>query len=336
MDGATASRETHHAPRALVAGGAGFVGAHLCERLLNDGYEVTVLDNLATGSLHNLAHLLGQPRLRFVQHDVVQPYQAKADWVFNLACCASPVHYQARPLHTLQTCLEGAINLLEVARANDATIFQASTSEVYGEPEVHPQREDYRGAVSPIGPRACYDEGKRCAEAAFFDYQRLHATDIKVGRIFNTYGPRMRTDDGRVVSNLIVQALRGEPLTLYGDGGQTRSFCYVSDLVDGILRLMRSPRGWAGPVNLGNPHEITVAELAQRILALTGSSSRIVRRPMPKDDPTRRCPDIGLAQRELGWEPRVALDDGLRLTIAWFQAHLDDIPEMMEAQRDCA
>ncbi|MBN6149442.1 SDR family oxidoreductase [Xanthomonas sp. AmX2] len=336
MDGATPSRGTKKAPRALVAGGAGFVGAHLCQRLLAEGYDVTALDNLVTGSLSNLGELLGQPRFHFVQHDVCEPYHGQADLVFNLACCASPVHYQARPLKTLQTCLDGAVNMLEVARLNDATIFQASTSEIYGEPEVHPQREDYRGAVSTIGPRACYDEGKRCAEAAFFDYHRLYGTDIKVGRIFNTYGPRMRTDDGRVVSNLIVQALRGEPLTLYGDGSQTRSFCYVSDLVEGIMRLMASPRGWTGPVNLGNPHEITVAELAERVLALTGSSSRIVRRPVPKDDPTRRCPDIGLARGELGWEPQVSLDDGLRHTIAWFQAHLSDITATMEAQRDCA
>lgn len=319
MDGVSRSKRAKR-KRAIVAGGAGFLGTHLCRRLVDDGYEVLVLDSLVTGRLANLRTLLHERQVQFVQHDVTQPYDWPVDVVFNLACCASPVHYQADPVHTLQTCLEGSLNLLELARRYDARIFQASTSEVYGEPETHPQQEAYRGAVNPIGPRACYDEGKRCAETLFFDYHRLYGTRIKVARIFNTYGPNMREDDGRVVSNLIVQALRQEPMTIHGDGSQTRSFCYVDDLVEGILRLAASPEGFTGPVNLGNPHEVEVRELARRIVAMTGSRSQTVHRPMPTDDPTRRCPDITLARTQLGWEPRVALEDGLRRTIDWFAA----------------
>jgi UDP-glucuronate decarboxylase len=322
MDGADARKVTPlQGCRVLVTGGAGFIGAHLCERLIEQGCQVVAMDNLITGSMENLAALSGRRGFGFIQQDVLAPFDGQFERIFNLACCASPVHYQARPLETLRTCLDGALNMLELARRNDARIFQASTSEVYGEPEVHPQNEAYRGAVSTVGPRACYDEGKRCAETAFFDYQRVHGTDIKVARIFNTYGPRMRTDDGRVVSNLIVQALRNAPMTIHGDGSQTRSFCYVDDLVEGFLRLMDSPRGWTGPVNLGNPQEITVLALAERIIALTGSRSRLLRRPMPTDDPTRRCPDISLARDALDWEPQVGLDQGLRATIAWFDAH---------------
>lgn len=337
MDGT--NRNSRAVPgRVLVTGGAGFIGAHLCQRLLAEGNEVVVLDNYATGSRQNLRHLLPDARLQLLEGDVTAGCRAGPfSRIYNLACCASPAHYQARPLDTLRTCLDGALAMLDLAHQCDARIFQASTSEVYGEPEVHPQAEDYRGAVSSTGPRACYDEGKRSAEAAFFDHQRVHGTDIKVARIFNTYGPRMRADDGRVVTNLIVQALANEPMTVYGDGSQTRSFCYVDDLVEGIERLMRTPRGWGGPVNLGNPHEITVLELAQRILALTGSRSRIVLHPLPTDDPTRRCPDISLARRMLDWEPRTSLDDGLAATIAWFDSHFDDARSgILEAQRDCA
>jgi len=344
MDGV--ERNKHARRRALVAGGAGFLGAHLCRRLVEDGYDVIAMDSLVTGRLSNLAELLddaiGEHRVRFVRHDVTEPFDtapfdARADIVFNLACCASPIHYQAQPVHTLKTCLEGALNLLQLAHRNGARIFQASTSEVYGEPETHPQKEAYRGAVSTTGPRACYDEGKRCAETLFFDYRRQHGVQIKVARIFNTYGPFMREDDGRVVSNLIVQALRDEPMTIYGEGRQTRSFCYVDDLVNGIMRLMDTPSTFTGPVNLGNPVEVTVLELAERIIALTGSRSRLVRKPMPTDDPTRRCPDISLAREQLDWEPRVALDDGLRRTIAWFAAQeASRNARVREVDRDCA
>lgn len=338
MDGVTRSKRARQ-KRAIVAGGAGFLGVHLCRRLIDNGYDVLVLDNLDTGRLSNLRPLLSSQHLQFVKHDVMQPYDAPAELIFNLACCASPVHYQAQPVHTLQTCLEGSLNLLELARRNGACIFQASTSEVYGEPETHPQSEAYRGAVNPTGPRACYDEGKRCAETLFFDYRRLYGVNIKVARIFNTYGPHMREDDGRVVSNLIVQALRQQPMTIHGDGSQTRSFCYVDDLIEGILRLVASPEDFSGPVNLGNQQEVTVLELAKRILALTGSRSRLVRKPMPIDDPTRRCPDISLARQQLGWEPKVPLDEGLRRTIAWFASQERPqkafaLPE--EANRDCA
>lgn len=321
--------------RALVTGGAGFLGTHLCQRLLRDGWQVTALDNLATGSMDNVDDLAGHPGYRFIEHDVVDPFNAPVDRIFNLACCASPIHYQNDPVKTLRTCLDGCINMLELARQTGARIFQASTSEVYGEPEVHPQAEDYRGSVNTTGPRACYDEGKRCAETLFFDYHRLHGTSIKVGRIFNTYGPRMQVADGRVVSNLIVQALRNQPLTLHGDGSQTRSFCYVDDLIEAIVRLMETPDDFTGPVNLGNPCEVTVAELAERIIAITGTRSKIVHRPMPVDDPTRRCPDISLAKRALDWEPVVSLDEGLRRTVEWFDRCLVEA-EAEEARRGVA
>ena len=319
--------------RAIVTGGAGFLGSHLCARLLDQGFDVIALDNLVTGSERNLRALRDNRRFRFVRHDVTSPWRGEAQRIFNLACCASPQHYQRDPEKTVRTCVDGSLNMLKVARRSNGRIFQASTSEVYGEPLVHPQREDYRGNVNPDGPRACYDEGKRVAESLFFDYHRLYGTDIKVARIFNTYGPQMQQDDGRVVSNFIVQALRNEPITIYGDGSQTRSFCYVDDLVDGILALMDSPRDVTGPVNLGNPVEVTVLELAERIIALTGSRSPLVRRPMPVDDPTRRCPDITLATTRLDWRPRVPLDEGLRRTAAWFDQQLrsGELPEVASA-----
>jgi UDP-glucuronate decarboxylase len=316
--------------RAVVTGGAGFLGSHLCARLLAEGMEVVALDNLVTGRLRNLEHLRSHPSFRFMRHDVVDPLQVDADWIFNLACCASPRHYQRDPEKTVRTCTEGAVNLLHEARRNGARIFQASTSEVYGEPAMHPQRESYRGAVNPVGPRACYDEGKRCAEALFFDYHRQHRVEVKVARIFNTYGPQMQLDDGRVVSNFIVQALRGEPLTLHGDGSQTRAFCYVDDLIEGFMQLMASPPEFTGPVNLGNPIEVTMRELAERVIRLTGSRSRLVHRPMPVDDPTRRCPDITLARATLGWAPRVSLEQGLARTIAWFAEVLDEEPSPVQ------
>ncbi|MEG3191407.1 UDP-glucuronic acid decarboxylase family protein [Lysobacter sp. D1-1-M9] len=332
MDGSNGKRNGA-GKRALVTGGAGFLGSHLCARLLEDGYEVVAMDNLATGSMRNLRPLLGRGLIQFIEQDVVNPDEAqlagfRADRIFNLACCASPLHYQADPEKTIRTCIDGSLNMLHLARQSGARIFLSSTSEVYGEPEVHPQMESYRGSVSSIGPRACYDEGKRCAEAAFFDYHRVHGTEIKVARIFNTYGPSMQADDGRVVSNLIVQALRNEPMTINGDGSQTRSFCYVDDLIEGIVRLMDSPAEVTGPVNLGNPSEVTVLQLSTRIIELTGSRSKLRHRPMPVDDPTRRCPDITLARQSLGWAPQVSLDEGLRRTIAWFEetlanGHLD-------------
>ncbi|HEX7369392.1 MAG TPA: UDP-glucuronic acid decarboxylase family protein [Rhodanobacteraceae bacterium] len=312
---------------AVVTGGAGFLGCHLCAELLRQGFGVTAIDNLSTGSLDNITPLLGHARFRFRRHDIVSPATMKADWIFNLACGASPQHYQRDPEKTIRTCTDGALHVLHEARARGARIFQASTSEVYGEPEVHPQRENYRGAVSSVGPRACYDEGKRCAEAMFFDFHRMHGVEIKVARIFNTYGPHMQVGDGRVVSNFIVQALRGEPLTIHADGSQTRSFCYVDDLIAGIMTLMAAPAMVTGPMNLGNPEEVTIAELAQRIIDLTGSRSRIIHRPMPIDDPTRRCPDITLARTTLGWEPRVSLDTGLKRTIAWFERVLSNLEQ---------
>ncbi|MDQ3288014.1 MAG: SDR family oxidoreductase [Pseudomonadota bacterium] len=320
MDGSDGKRKAL-GKRALVAGGAGFLGSHLCARLLQDGFEVIAVDNLVTGRLRNLEPLLRLEAMSFIEHDITRPLDIRVDRVFNLACCASPQHYQADPEKTVRTCIDGSFNMLRLARKYGARVFLASTSEVYGEPEVHPQKESYRGAVSSIGPRACYDEGKRCAEATFFDYHRVHGVDIKVARIFNTYGPQMQVEDGRVVSNLIVQALRGAPLTIYGDGNQTRSFCYVDDLVEGIVRLMDTP-DFPGPVNLGNPIEVTVLELASRIADLTRSDSAVVHRPIPIDDPTRRCPDITLARETLGWTPRVSLEKGLRRTIAWFRQAL--------------
>jgi UDP-glucuronate decarboxylase len=308
--------------RVLVTGGAGFIGSHLCERLLAEGASVLCVDNYFTGTRDNIAHLLAHPRFEAMRHDITFPLYVEVDEIYNLACPASPVHYQFDPVQTTKTSISGALNMLGLAKRLKAKVLQASTSEVYGDPEVHPQREDYRGSVNPLGPRACYDEGKRCAETLFFDYRRQHNVRIKVARIFNTYGPRMHPNDGRVVSNFIVQALRGEPVTIYGEGTQTRSFCFVDDLVEGLMRLMATPDEVTGPVNLGNPHEITVRELAERVIALCGEDARIEKRPLPQDDPTRRCPDIGLAKRLLGWEPKVPLEDGLRRTVAYFDALL--------------
>ncbi|WP_419730535.1 UDP-glucuronic acid decarboxylase family protein [Lichenicola sp.] len=304
--------------RVLVTGGAGFLGSHLCERLLRDGHDVLCVDNYFTGRKDNIAHLRDSPNFETLRHDISTPLLAEVDEIYNLACPASPVHYQYDPVQTLKTSVLGAIHMLGIARRTGAKVFQASTSEVYGDPDVHPQTEDYCGNVNPLGPRACYDEGKRCAETLFFDHRRQHGTRIKVVRIFNTYGPRMHPDDGRVVSNFITQALRGEEITLYGDGGQTRAFCYVSDLIEGFVRMMDSDEDITGPINLGNPHEIPVRELAERILKLTGSRSRITYRPLPQDDPMQRCPDITRARNLLGWEPRVDLEDGLVRSIDYF------------------
>ncbi len=304
--------------RVLVTGGAGFLGSHLCERLLADGHDVLCVDNYFTGRKDNVAHLLDNPRFEAMRHDITFPLYVEVDEIYNLACPASPVHYQFDPVQTTKTSVIGAINMLGLAKRTGARILQASTSEVYGDPTVHPQTEDYRGNVNPLGPRACYDEGKRCAETLFFDYHRQHRTKIKVVRIFNTYGPRMHPNDGRVVSNFIVQALRGEDITLFGDGSQTRAFCYVDDLIEGFVRMMNTEEGFTGPINIGNPHEISVKTLAERVLALTGSESRLVYRPLPTDDPVQRCPDIALARRMLDWEPGVALDDGLGRTIRYF------------------
>jgi UDP-glucuronate decarboxylase len=302
----------------LVTGGAGFLGSHLCDRLIAEGVTVLCLDNFFTGSRHNVAQLLGHPRFELIRHDVTFPVFLEVNEIYNLACAASPIHYQYDPVQTTKSSVHGAINMLGLAKRTRARILQASTSEVYGDPEVHPQREDYWGRVNPIGPRACYDEGKRCAETLFFDYHRQHRLRIKVARIFNTYGPRMHPNDGRVVSNFIRQALRNDPITLYGDGRQTRSFCYVTDLIDALVLLMKSPDDFIGPVNVGNPTEFTIEELALKVIDLTGSRSQIVREPLPQDDPTQRQPDIGLARANLGWEPKVQLDEGLRHTIAYF------------------
>ncbi|WP_395769698.1 UDP-glucuronic acid decarboxylase family protein [Arenimonas sp.] len=308
--------------RILVTGGGGFIGSHLCERLLTDGHDVICLDNFFTGVKQNIAHLLDHPYFELMRHDVTFPLYIEVDEIYNLACPASPVHYQFDPVQTTKTSVHGAINMLGLAKRLKARIFQASTSEVYGDPQIHPQPEAYWGNVNPIGPRSCYDEGKRCAETLFFDYHRQYGLDIKVARIFNTYGPRMHPNDGRVVSNFIMQALRNEPITLYGDGSQTRSFCYVDDLVTGILQLMDSPKGFTGPVNLGNPGEFTMIALAETILRLTGSSSPLVMKPLPVDDPRQRCPDISLARDTLGWQASTPLEDGLKNTIAYFEALL--------------
>jgi UDP-glucuronate decarboxylase len=304
--------------RVLVTGGAGFLGSHLCGHLLAQGNDVLCVDNYFTGRKDNIAHLHSNPHFEAMRHDVTFPLYVEVDEIYNLACPASPVHYQFDPVQTTKTSVIGAINMLGLAKRVGAKILQASTSEVYGDPSVHPQTEDYRGNVNPLGPRACYDEGKRCAETLFFDYLRQHGTRIKVARIFNTYGPRMHPNDGRVVSNFIVQALRGEEITLYGNGSQTRAFCYVDDLVDGLTRLMATDDDVTGPMNLGNPQEIPVSELATRVIQLTGSVSRIVHRPLPQDDPVQRCPDITMAKRHLSWEPRIDLDVGLGQTIAYF------------------
>ncbi len=306
--------------RILVTGGSGFLGSHLCERLLSEGDDVICVDNYYTGRKGNIVHLMGNPRFEVVRHDVTFPLYVEVDQIYNLACPASPVHYQHDPVQTTKTSVHGAINMLGLAKRTGARILQASTSEIYGDPEVHPQTETYRGHVNPIGPRSCYDEGKRCAETLFYDYHRQQALDVRVVRIFNTYGPRMHPNDGRVVSNFIVQALRGEPITLYGDGGQTRSFCYVDDLVDGLVRLMNTEGPTLHqPVNIGNPHEVTVAELAERVLKLSGSSSPVEYRPLPADDPMQRCPDITRARTLLHWQPQIPLEDGLGRTIRYFR-----------------
>src|SRR5829696_7300159 len=304
--------------RILVSGGAGFIGSHLCERLLAEGNHVIAVDNFFTWRRENIEHLLDCERFEVLRHDVTEPLFIEVDQIYNLACPASPVHYQYNPVKTVKSNVLGTMNMLVLAKRLRARILQASTSEVYGDPSVHPQPEDYWGHVNPVGSRSCYDEGKRCAETLFFDYRRQHGLPIKVARIFNTYGPRMHPNDGRVVSNFIVQALRGEPITVYGKGRQTRSFCYVSDLIDGLLKLMTSAEDFTGPVNIGNPHECTVLELAQLIVEMTGSKSEIVFAPLPNDDPTRRCPDITLAKAMLDWQPKVSLREGLERTIEYF------------------
>lgn len=304
--------------RILITGGAGFLGSHLCERLLNEGHEVICLDNFFTGRKRNIAHLLPNPYFELVRHDVTDPFKYEVDQIYNLACPASPPHYQFNPIKTTKTSVMGAIHSLGLGKRVKARVFQASTSEVYGDPEIHPQTEDYRGCVNPIGIRACYDEGKRCAETLFFDYHRQNGVDIRVIRIFNTYGPRMLPDDGRVVSNFIVQALKGEDLTIYGDGMQTRSFCYVNDLIEGFVRLMNHP-SFMGPVNVGNPGEFTMLELAELVLKKVGGKSKMTFHPLPGDDPLQRQPDITLARKELEWEPKVSLEEGLEPTIAYFR-----------------
>jgi len=312
----------HLAQRVLVTGGSGFLGSHLCERLLAEGAEVLCVDNFFTGTRRNVEHLLTHRRFELMRHDVTFPLYVEVDQIYNLACPASPIHYQHDPVQTTKTSVHGAINMLGLAKRLKARILQASTSEVYGDPAVHPQTESYWGHVNPIGPRSCYDEGKRCAETLFFDYWRQHRTAIKVARIFNTYGPRMHPNDGRVVSNFIVQALRGDDITIYGDGRQSRAFCYVDDLIDGLVGLMRSPLDVTGPINLGNPGEITMIELAELTIALTGSRSKIVHRPLPQDDPRQRRPDISAAAALLGWSPRTPLREGLARTIGYFEGLL--------------
>jgi UDP-glucuronate decarboxylase len=312
--------------RVLVTGGAGFLGSHLCERLLNDGCDVLCVDNFYSGTKDSIVHLLGNPHFEMARHDVTFPLYVEVDEIFNLACPASPIHYQRDPVQTTKTSVHGAINMLGLAKRTKAKILQASTSEVYGDPKLHPQPEEYWGNVNPIGIRSCYDEGKRCAETLFFDYYRQHRLRIKVARIFNTYGTRMHPDDGRVVSNFVVQALRNEPITIYGDGRQTRSFCYVEDMIEGIVRLMNSADEVTGPVNLGNPGEFTIRELAEKIVGMTGSRSEIVYKPLPSDDPVQRQPDISLAKKILGWSPTVSIDQGLVRTVAYFEALLGSVP----------
>lgn len=309
--------------RILVTGGAGFLGSHLCDRLIKDGNDVLCVDNFFTGSKTNIAHLIGNPYFELMRHDVTFPLYVEVDQIYNLACPASPVHYQFDPVQTTKTSVHGAINMLGLAKRVKARIFQASTSEVYGDPVVHPQPESYWGNVNSIGPRSCYDEGKRCAETLFFDYYRQHNLDIKVARIFNTYGPRMHPNDGRVVSNFIVQALKGEDITIYGDGQQTRSFCYVDDLIEGFVRMMKTEAGFTGPINLGNPSEFSMRELAEKVMLLTASKSKLVFMPLPEDDPKQRQPDITLAKGKLDWVPAVALEDGLKETIAYFRGLLN-------------
>ena len=305
--------------RVLVTGGAGFLGSHLCERLIERGDDVLCADNFYSGTKDNVAHLLGNPRFELMRHDITFPLYVEVDEIYNFACPASPVHYQFDPVQTTKTSVHGAINVLGLAKRVKARILQASTSEVYGDPQIHPQTENYWGNVNPIGPRACYDEGKRCAETLFFDYYRQHGVEIKIARIFNTYGPRMHPNDGRVVSNFIVQALKNEPITIYGDGSQTRSFCYVDDLIEAVLRLMQTPPAFTGPLNLGNPREFTILQLAELVIGMTNSRADIVFKSLPADDPVQRQPDIGLARGLLDWEPRIALEDGLARTIAYFR-----------------
>jgi UDP-glucuronate decarboxylase len=314
----------HTIKRVLVTGGAGFLGSHLCERLLAEGNEVLCVDNFYTGTRRNVAHLLDNPNFELMRHDVTFPLYVEVDEIYNLACPASPIHYQKDPVQTTKTSVHGAINMLGLAKRVEAKIMQASTSEVYGDPTVHPQPEEYWGNVNPIGPRSCYDEGKRCAETLFFDYYRQHSLRIKVARIFNTYGPRMHPNDGRVVSNFVVQALQGHDITIYGDGSQTRSFCYVSDLIEGFVRLMNSDDSVTGPINLGNPGEFTIRELAEQVIEMTGSKSQLIFKPLPADDPQQRQPDLQKARAELGWEPTVALRDGLRPTIEYFDKLLSE------------
>ena len=306
----------------LVTGGAGFLGSHLCERLLKDGNEVICVDNFFTGAKQNIVHLMDNPHFEVMRHDVTFPLYVEVNEIYNLACPASPIHYQHDPVQTTKTSVHGAINMLGLAKRVKAKIFQASTSEVYGDPQIHPQTESYWGHVNPIGFRSCYDEGKRCAETLFFDYRRQHRLCIKVARIFNTYGPRMHPNDGRVVSNFIVQALKNEPITIYGDGSQSRSFCYVDDLIDAFVRLMKTDDEFTGPVNVGNPNEFTIKELAQKVIELTGSTSDLIYRPLPADDPIQRQPDIALAREKLGWEPKVELEEGLKKTIIFFEKML--------------
>jgi UDP-glucuronate decarboxylase len=309
--------------RIMVTGGAGFIGSHLCERLLNDGHEVLCIDNYFTGQKRNISHLLQNPLFEMVRHDITFPLYVEVDQIYNLACPASPIHYQFNPVQTVKTSVHGSINMLGLAKRTKAKILQASTSEVYGDPNVHPQEEKYWGNVNPIGPRACYDEGKRCAETLFMSYHYQNKVEVKIARIFNTFGPNMHPDDGRVISNFIIQAIKNDEITIYGDGSQTRSFCYVEDLVDGLITLMNMPFDFTGPVNLGNPEEKSILEMASQIIELTGSSSNITFKPLPQDDPLRRCPDISLAKTELHWSPSVMLEDGLRKTIAYFENVID-------------
>lgn len=314
----------HLSERVMITGGCGFLGSHLCEQMLARGHEVICVDNCFTGTKRHIRNLLDHHRFEFLRHDVTFPLYVEIDQIYNMACPASPIHYQYDPVQTVKTSVHGAINVLGLAKRVRAKILQASTSEIYGDPEIHPQTESYWGRVNPIGLRACYDEGKRCAETLFFDYHRQHQLKIKVARIFNTYGPRMHPNDGRVVSNFIVQALKNAPITIYGDGGQTRAFCYVDDLVDGLIRLMETPDEFTGPVNLGNPIEFTILELARKVIELTGSNSKIVHEPLPQDDPKQRKPDISLAKSRLQWEPKVTLDQGLKKTIAYFEELLSE------------
>ena len=312
----------HNHKRILITGGAGFLGSHLCDRLVAEGHDILCLDNFFTGTKRNISHLLGKPNFEFIRHDLVQPLFLEADELYNLACPASPIHYQYNPVKTVKTSVMGAINMLGLAKRVKAKILQASTSEIYGDPSVHPQKEDYWGNVNTIGPRSCYDEGKRCAETLFFDYHRQNNVNIRVVRIFNTYGPRMHPNDGRVISNFIVQALANRDITVFGDGMQTRSFCYVDDLIEGLIRMMNGPDEFIGPVNLGNPAEYSILELAELVIALTGSQSGIIFKPLPQDDPLQRQPDIALARERLDWEPRIGLEHGLKMTIEYFRSIL--------------